>query len=135
MNPINKKTNSAVGEAGAEVDAELGLQRSSTNPPLQTAPTESQMLTVAAGPGSSGSGTNVGPQQVAMEEDAYQQATAGASSDRKRLTGSQKRKLRRQALRVNEAASGATVAQSPEAGRVVPKRRKGSKDTPPPRKG
>ena len=43
------------------MDAELGLQRSSTNPPLKTAPTESQMPTVAAGPGSSGSGTNVVP--------------------------------------------------------------------------
>ena len=68
MNPIqNKRTNSAVGEARAEVDAELGLQRSRTNPPLKTAPTESQILTVAAGPGSSGSGTNVVPRQVAME--------------------------------------------------------------------
>ena len=137
MNPINakEKSSSKVGEAGAEVDAELGLQRSSTNSPLQTAPTESQMLTVAAGPGSSGSGTNVVPRQVAMEEDGNQQATTGASSGRKRLTGSQKRKLRRQAFRANEAASGAAAAQSPEASRVAPKRRKGSKDTPPPRKG
>ena len=108
------------------------MQRSSTNPPLQTALTESQMLTVAAGPGFSGSGTNVVPRQVATEDDANQQATAGASSDRKRLTGSQKRKLRRQALRVNEATSGATAAQSLEAGRVAAKRRKGSKDLPPP---
>ena len=105
--------NSKVGEAGAVVDAELGLPRSSTNPPLQTAPTESQMPTVAAGPGSSGSDTNVVPRQVAMEEDANQQATAGTSSDRKRLTGSQKRRLRRPALRANEAASGATALQSP----------------------
>ena len=76
MDPLKiKKINSEVGEAGAKVDAELGLQRSSTNPPVQTAPTESQMLTVAAGPGSSGSGTNVVPRQVAMEEDANQQAT------------------------------------------------------------
>ena len=66
-----------------------------------------------------------------MKEDANQQATAGASSDRKRFTGSQMRKLRRQALRVNEAASGAAAAQSPVAGRVAPKRRKGSKDTTP----
>ena len=68
------------------------------------------MLTVAAGPGSSGSGTNVVHRQVAMEENANQQATAGASFDRKRLTVSQKRKLRRQALRVNEAASSAAAA-------------------------
>ena len=121
MNPNNiKKTISEVGEARAEVDAELGLKRSSTNLPLQTTPTESQMLTVAAGPGSSGSGTNVVPRQVAMEEHVNQQATAGASSDRKRLTGSQKRKLRWQALRLNEAASGAAAAQSPEAGMVAP---------------
>ena len=93
-----------------EVDATLGFQRSSTNSPLQTAPTESQMRTVAAGPGSSESGTNVVPQQVAMEEDVNQQATAGSSSDRKRLTGSQKRKLRWLALRTNEAASGAAAA-------------------------
>ena len=46
------KKNSKVGEAGAELDAVLGLQRSSTNRHLQTAPTESQMPTVAAGPGS-----------------------------------------------------------------------------------
>ena len=117
MNSIlNKKLNSAVGEAGAEVDAELGLKRSSTNPPLQTAPTESQMLTVAAGPGSSGSGTNVVPWQVVTEKDANQQATAGAFSDRKRLTGSQKRKQRQRALRVNEVASAAAAAQSSEAG-------------------
>ena len=90
------------------------------------------MPTVAAGPGSSGSGTNVVLRQVAMEEDANQQATAGASSDRKRLTGSQKRKLRRQALHVNEAASGATALQSPVARGVAPKRRKGSLKTPPP---
>ena len=132
MNSIqNKKTNSAVGEAGAEVDAVLGLQRSSTNPPLQTAPEESQVLTVSAGPGSSGSGTNVVPQQIAMEEDANQQVTAGTSSDRKRLTGSQKRKLRRQALRANEAACSTAALQSPVASTVAPKRRKDSKDTPP----
>ena len=89
--------------------------------------------TTAAGPGSSGSVTNVVPRQVAMDEDANQQITAGSFSDRKRLTGSQKRKLRRQALRVNEAASGAAAAQSPEAGRVAPRRGNGSKDTP--RKG
>ena len=91
----NKLINSKVEEAGAGMDAELGLQRSSTNPPLQTAFEESQVLTVAAGPGSSGSGTNVVPQQIAMDEDTNQQVTAGTSSDRKRLTGSQKRKLRR----------------------------------------
>ena len=51
------------------MDAELGLQRSSTNPPLQTGPEESQVLTVAAGPGSSGSGTNVVPQQIALKEE------------------------------------------------------------------
>ena len=60
-------------KAGAGVDAVLGLHRSSTNPPLQTAHEESQVLTVAAGPGSSGSGTNVVPHQIAMEEDANQQ--------------------------------------------------------------
>ena len=43
---LNKKINSAVGEAGVEVDAELGLQRSSTNPPLQTAPTEKNMFKI-----------------------------------------------------------------------------------------
>ena len=93
MNPANKKQKdiSKVGETEAEVDAE---QRSSTNPPLQTAPTESQSLMVAACSGSSGSGTNVVHRQVAMEEDANQQATSGASSDSKKLTGSQKRKLR-----------------------------------------
>ena len=93
-----------MGEAVAEVDVELGLQRSSTNPPLQTDPTESQTPTVAAGPG---------------------------------CTGSQKRKLRRQGFRTNEAASGATALQSPVARGVAPKRRKGSKNTPPPppRKG
>ena len=53
-----------MGEAGAEVDAELGLQRSSTNPPLQTAPTESQMLTVAAGPGQSMTNQNGGRAQA-----------------------------------------------------------------------
>ena len=87
-----------MGESGAGAVAALGLQRSSTNPPLQSAPVESQMQTVAAGPGSSGSGTNMVPRQVAMGEDANQQATAGASFDRKRLTGYQQRKLRRQAL-------------------------------------
>ena len=134
MNPIIiKKTISEVGEAGAEVDAELGLQRSRTNPPLQTAPTESQMLTVAAGPGSSGSGTNVVPRQVAMEEDANQQATAGTSSDRKGLSGSQKRKLRRQALRANEEASGAAAAQSPEAAGWPPRDARALRT--PPRKG
>ena len=102
------------------MDAELGLQRSSTNPPLQTAPEESQMLTVVAGPGSSGSGTNVVPHQIATEEDANQQVTAGTSSDRKRLTGSQKRKLRRQALRANEAACSAASLQSPVASTTVP---------------
>ena len=75
----NNLKNSKVVEAGVEVDVELGLQRSSANPPLQTAPEESQVLTVAAGLGSSRSGTNVVPQQIAMEEDANQQA----SSDRK----------------------------------------------------
>ena len=117
MNPNNenKKRISKVGEAGAGVDAEVGLQRSSTNPLLQTAHEETQMPTVAAGPGSSGSGTNVVPRQVAMEEDSNQQTTAGSYSDRKRLTGSQKRKLRRQALRANEAAGGATALQSPVA--------------------
>ena len=97
MNPENNKKQKAiskVGEAGAEVDAELGLQRSSTNPPLQTAPEGSQMLTVVAGPGSSGMGTNVVPRQIAIKEDASQQAIARASSDRKRFTGFQKRKLR-----------------------------------------
>ena len=92
---------SKVEEVGGEVDAKLGYQRSSKNPPLQTAPTESQMPTVVAGPGSSGSGTNLIPRQVAMEEDANQQVTAGASSDRKRLTGSQERKQRRQVLFAN----------------------------------
>ena len=94
----NKNVDSRVEEAGAEVDAQLGLQRSSTNPPLQTAPTKSQMPTVAADSGSSGSGTNVVLRQVAMVEDANQQTTAGAFSERKRLTVSQKRKLRRQVL-------------------------------------
>ena len=79
-------------------------------------------------PGSSGSGTNEIPRQVAIEEDANQQATAGASSDRKKLTGSQKRKQRRQALRANKATSGATAFQSPVASGVAAKRRKGSKD-------
>ena len=76
----------------AVVDAELDLQSFSTHPPLQTAPEESQVPTVAAGPGSSGSGTNVVPRKIAMVEDTNQQATAGTSSDRKRFTGSQKRK-------------------------------------------
>ena len=58
------------------MDAELGLQRSSTNPPLQTAPEESQMPTVAAGPGSSESGTNVVPRQVALEKDVNQQGVS-----------------------------------------------------------
>ena len=89
------------------------------------------MLMVAAGPGSSGSGTNVVPQQLAMEEDGNQQVTAGTSSDRKRFTGSQKRKLRRQALRANEANCSAVALQSPVASTVAPKRRKDSKDTPP----
>ena len=131
----NKKVNSKVGKAGAKVDAELGLQRSSTNPPLQTTPTESQMLTVAADSSSSALGTNLVPRQVVMDEDANQQATAGASSDRKRITGSQKRKLRRQALHANEAPSDATDLQFLEASRVATKRRKGSKDTPPPPEG
>ena len=48
-----------------------------------------------------------------MEEDANQQVTAGAFPDRKRITGSQERKLWRQALRANEAASGAKALQSP----------------------
>ena len=75
MEPFeNKKINSKVGEAGAEVDAELGLQRSSTNQPLQTASEESQVPTVAAGPGSSGSGTNVVPRKIVMVEDTNQQA-------------------------------------------------------------
>ena len=65
-----------------------------------------------------------------MEEDANQEATPGASFDRKRLTGSQIRKLRRQSLRVNEDASGAAAIQSLEAGRVAPKRLKASKNTP-----
>ena len=111
MEPFkNEQKNSKVEEAGAGVDAELGLQRSSTNPPLQTAPEESQMLTVAAGPGSSGSGTNVVPHQIAMEEDANQQVTFGTSSDRKRLTGSEKRKLLWQALLANEAACSAACS-------------------------
>ena len=88
-------------------------------------------LTVAAGPGSCESGTNVVPRQVAMEEDANLLITAGTSSNRKRLTWTQKRKLRRQALRANEAASGATALESPVASRLAPKRRKDSKDTPP----
>ena len=88
MKPFkNTEKNSKVEEAGAGVEAELGLQRSSTNPPLQTTPKESQVLTVAAGPGSPGWGTNVVPQQIAMEEDANQQVTARSSSDRKRLKG------------------------------------------------
>ena len=91
---LNENMNSRVGEAGAGVDAELGLQRSSTNPPLQPAPTESQMPTVAAGPGISGSDTNVVSRQIAIKEYGNHQATAVASSDKKRLTGFQKRKLR-----------------------------------------
>ena len=84
MKPFrNIQKYSKVEEAGAGVDAELGLQRSSTNPSVQTAPEEPQVLKVAAGPGSSGSGTNVVPQQIAMEGDANQQVTAGTSSDRK----------------------------------------------------
>ena len=51
------------------------------------------------------------------------------TSNRKRLTGSQKRKLRRQALRENEACSGTISLQSPVARGVTPKRRKCSKDT------
>ena len=77
------------------------------------------------------SGTNVVPHQIAMEKDANQQVTVGASSDIKRLTGSQKRKLRRQALRANEAACSAAALQSAVASTVAPKRRKDSKDTPP----
>ena len=88
------------------------------------------MLTVAAGPGFAGSGTIVVPRQVAIKEDANHQATAGASSERKRLIRSQKRKLRRQALRANEAASNAIAPKSPMVSRVGPNRRKGSKDTP-----
>ena len=40
--------------------------------PLQTAPRKVLMSTVAAGPGSSKSGTNVVPRQVVMEENANQ---------------------------------------------------------------
>ena len=127
----NKKIISKVGEARAEVAAELGLQWSNTNIPPRTAHDESHIPTMAGGSGSSGSGTNVIPRQVAMEEDANQQATAGASSDMKRLTESQKTKLRQQALRENEAASGATALQSPVARGVARKRLKGSKDTTP----
>ena len=114
------------------MDTVLGLQRSSPNRPLQTAPEESQVPTVVAGPGSSRSGTNVVPRVIAMVEDTNQQTTAGASFDRKRLIGSQKRKLRRQALDANEGASSATALQSPVSREVAPKRRKGSKDYPPP---
>ena len=56
---------------------------------------------------------------------------AGTSSDRKRLTGSQKRKLRRQSLRANEAACSAAALQSPVVSTMAPKRRKDSKDSPP----
>ena len=93
MNPDNKnkKVNIKLGEARAEVDAELSLQRSSTNSPLQTAAEESQVPTVAAGPGSSGSVTNVVPREIAMVEETNQQAPAGAFSDKKRLSGTQKR--------------------------------------------
>ena len=123
MEPFqSQQKNSKVEEAGARVDAELGLQRSRTNPALQTAPEESQELTVAAGPVSSGSGTTVVPQQIAMEKGANQQVTAGTSFDRKRLTGSQKRKLRRQALRANEAACRAAALQSPAARTGAPLR-------------
>ena len=93
-NNENKKSIGKVEDAEAEVDAELGLQRSSINPTLQTAHEESQIPMVATSPGSSGSGTNVVFRQVAMEKDANQQATARAFFDRKRLTGSQKRNLR-----------------------------------------
>ena len=82
---------------------------------------------MAAGLGSSGSGANVIPRQIAMVDDTNQQATAGASTDRKRLIAFQKRKLRRQALRANEAASSATALQSPVVRAVARKRRKGSK--------
>ena len=75
------------------------------------------------------SGTNVVPRQVAMEEDTDQQATAGVPSVRKGIIRSQKRKLWRQALRANEAASGATALQSPVARRVGPKRQKSSNGT------
>ena len=84
MEPFtNKRKNSKVKEAGAGVDAQLGLQRTSTNSPLQTALEESQVLTMAAVPGFSESVTNVVPQQIAMEVGANRQVTAGTSSDRK----------------------------------------------------
>ena len=70
-----------------------------------------------------------------MVEDRNEQATAAASSDRKRLTGSQKRKLRRQGFCANEAASSATALQSPVSRAMAPKRRKGPKDPPPSPRG
>ena len=49
----NQNVDSKVGEVGAEVDAELVLQRYSTNTSLQPAPKNSQMPTVAANPNAS----------------------------------------------------------------------------------
>ena len=54
----------------------LNKNINSTNPPLQTIPTEPQIPTVAGGPGSSGLGINMAPRQVAMEEEANQHSAA-----------------------------------------------------------
>ena len=92
---------------------ELGLQRSNTNPSLQPAQTKSQLPTVTAGSGPTGSGANVIPQKIAMEDD------------------DQNRMQRQQALHANEAASRTKNSQSPTVLRVAPKRKKCLKDTPP----
>ena len=53
---------------------------------------------MGSGPGHPGSGANVIPRQIAMEEDANQHVTDGEFPTRKKLCGLLNRKMQLQAL-------------------------------------